>query len=380
MSLIPPTIVVNRLPAIARARFLPSSSAGLVALLLLSLAALPLAAQPSVEPAMPGIAEPPVKAPFVEGFVTSVDGMVVTLTGSPLLRVDVSGATIISADAGGGTATPPPIEPGAYLVAIVQLPTVPSMGPLPGPLRATSVAVRPAGMAVLSGEVQSVGSSTFSLLDRTILVDGNTAFSGYGAGGPVHGLSDLKPGMQATAWVVVSGGGLLATRVMALGPFDLPKPVSFRGVVKEIGTESWTIGDMTVGITTATRIVGDPRVGDTVDVVAKVDGPPNPMMGMPSRLVAVSIVKVVPPPTPVPGRTFTFDGTVQSMPKTGTMGLWKVGDRDVMVTGLTKISGTPKVGSLVTVTGYPMPTRLATGSAATPSPVSILATSIVTKP
>lgn len=364
-------------PAVTRARFLPLSSAGLVALLFLSLAALPLAAQPSLDPTMPGFVGPPVRAPSVEGFVTSVDGTVVTLQGSPLLRVDVSGATILSADSAGGT--PPPITLGAYLMATVEAPNVAILTFPPPPLVAKTVAVRPADTAVLSGEIQSVASSSFSLLFRTILVDGHTVFSGYGAGSPVHGLSDLKPGMQAMAWVVATSGGLLAKKVVAFGPIVVPTPVNFRGVVKEIGTDNWTIGDMTVGITAATKIVGDPQVGDTVDVVAKVDGPPNPMMGMPSHLVAVSIVKVIPPPTPVPGRTFTFDGTVQSMPSIGTIGLWKIGDRPVMVTGLTKISGTPKVGSLVTVTGYATPSPLAAGSAGTPSSVPILATSIVTK-
>lgn len=378
MSLMPPPIVCHRFPAVTRARFLPSSSAGLVALLFLSLSSLPLAAQPSLDPAMPPSAAPPVKAPSVEGIVTSVDGTVVTLTGSSLLRVDVSGATIISADAGGGT--PPPITPGAHVMATVEAPNVTILTYPPPPLVAKTVAVRPADTAVLSGEIQGVASSSFFLLSRTIPVDGGTVFSGYGPGGPVHGLSDLKPGMQATAWVVVSGGGLLATRVMALGSFVLPKPVSFRGVVKSIGTDSWTIGDMTVGITAATKIGGDPQVGDTVDVVAIEEGPPNPTMGMPSRLVAVSIVKVVPSPTPVPGATFTFDGTVRSMPSRGTIGLWKIGDREVMVSGLTKISGSPVVGSVVTVTGYPMPTMLAAGSAVRPSSVRILATSIVTKP
>lgn len=375
--LIPQTNACRRNPAVARARILPPSSACLVALLLFSLIGLPLAAMPFPDTTTPGSTLPPVRAPYVEGFVTSVDGTVLTLLGSALLRVDIAGATIISDDASGGTTTPPPIGPGAYVIAIVQEPDGSSASPLPPILKATSVAVRPAGMAVLSGEIDAVGTSSFSLLLRTILVDSHTVFSGYGAGGPVHDLADLKPGMQATAWVVVSGGGLLARKVVAWGPIVEPPPVSFRGVVRVIGTDAWTIGDMTVGITSATKIVGDPQVGDTVDVVAKVEGPPNPTMGMPSRLVAISIVKVT--PNPVPGRTFTFDGTVRSMPPTGTIGLWKIGDRNVMVNGLTKITGTPKVGSLVTVTGYAMPSPLAAGSSLTPSSVPILAISIVTK-
>jgi hypothetical protein len=51
-----------------------------------------------------------------------------------------------------------------------------------------------------------------------------------------------------------------------------------------------------------------------------------------------------------------------------------------MVTGLTKITGTPKVGSHVTVTGYVMPSPLAAGAAPQPSSVLIVATSIAVRP
>ena len=101
---------------------------------------------------------------------------------------------------------------------------------------------------------------------------------------------------------------------------------------------------------------------------------------MPSRIVALLIAKIVPVPPPTPGRTFTFDGIVHSMPVTGTIGLWKIGDRNVMVNGLTKITGTPSVGSLVTVTGYALPSPMAAGASPQPSTSLILATSIVTKP
>lgn len=365
-------IARHQQPAVARNRFLPFSSAGLVALLLLSLFALPLTAQPTVDVMMPSPIGPPVKVSSVEGFVTSVDGTVLTLLGTALLRVDIAGATIISVDAGGVTTTPVPIDVGAYVVAMVSLPAVapPFAYGLPPPLKATSVAVRPAGMAVLAGEIDSVGSSSFSLLFRTILVDGSTAYSGFGSGGPVQGFSDLKSGMQATTWVVVTSGGLLAKRVVAYGQFVVPKPVSFRGVVTAITSGFWQVDGTSVAVTPDTKIVGDPIVGDTVDVLA------SETSGV---LTALMIAKIAPVPPPTPGRTFTFDGTVQSMPSTGTIGFWKIGDRSVIVNGLTKITGTPAVGSVVTVTGYPMPGPIAVGAPISISSVPILATTIVTK-
>ena len=99
-------------------RFHPLSFAGVVALLFLALAAPPLAAQPSLGPTT-GVRDASGQAPSVEGFVTAVDGTIVTLLGSPLLRIDISGATILAADAPGGT--PPPITPGAYILATWSL-------------------------------------------------------------------------------------------------------------------------------------------------------------------------------------------------------------------------------------------------------------------
>jgi hypothetical protein len=359
-------------------RFRRDSSFAVVALLLLPLVALPLAAQTSSGGTTPGSPAPPVKAPFVEGFVSAFDGTIVTLLGSPLLRIDVSGATLLAADATG--VTPPLITPGAHIWATVEPLAPPNASPLPPPLIATAVAVRPAGTAVLSGEILSVGSDSFALLFRTILVDENTVFSGYGSGGPVQGLSDLNPGMQATAWVVVSSGALLAKKVEAYGPFVVPPPLSFRSVVKVIGSDSWTIGDYTVGVTADTKIVGDPQVGDTADVVAIVEGPPNPMMGMPSRLVAISIVKVILPPSPVAVRTISLTGPVQAMPSSGMPGVWRIADRSVTVTALTTIEGNPAVGSAVAVTGYALPSLLAGNAAATPAAMAFIATHIRTVP
>jgi hypothetical protein len=328
----------------------------------------------------------PVKIPaVVNGVVTSFDETtkVATLIGSRLLQVDLSSARILMADADPSDATVPPIVPGAHLTALVEAPDITITIFPPPPLKALQAVVRLPGLAFLHGEIEGVGIDSFSMLHRPILVDSQTVFSGEDGGNPVRGLSDLKAGMRADVWVVADGDTLTAVKVVAHGQ-PAPKPIFFRGVVKAIEAESWTVGDMTVGVTVDTRIVGDPQVGDVVDVVAKVVNPPNPMMGMPSRLVAVSIVKVFLPPPPFPGETTSFDGPVQAMPPSGTMGLWKIADQMVMVTGLTKIEGSPKVGSQVTVTGYTLPTMAASpvgkrSSGLSPMPSPFIALSIKTK-
>lgn len=359
-------------------RFPRVSSFAVVALLLLILPAGALRAQTAAGPGTGPM--PPVRPSSVDGFVTAVDGKVVTLLGSQLLELDLSGAILVSADAEVVDTTPPPVAPGAYLSATVEATgSIITVYP-PPPLKVIRAVVRPAGTALLTGAVQSVGTDSFSLLFRTILVDANTVFLFPNASVSIKGLSDLKPGMQAEVWVRANGDPLTAVRVVAFGPTVVPNPIFFRGVVKVIGTDSWTIGDMTVGVTAATRIVGDPQVGDTVDVVAIVEGPPNPMMGMPSRLVAVSIVKVFLPPSPVAGRTISFTGPVQAMPFSGTLGLWKIAGRSVTVTGLTTIEGNPAVGSTVAVTGYALPNLLAGAAAVTPSAMAFIATNIRTAP
>lgn len=365
--------------------FLALPSSGVVALLLVLLLPGVLSAQMMVGPGTASAT--PVKArSVVNGVVTGFDETtkVATLIGSPLLQVDLSSARIAMADADPSDATVPPIGPGAFLTAIVEAPDVAITIFPPPPLKALQATVRPPGFAFLRGEIESVGTDSFALLHRTILVDGNTVFGGGDGGHPIDGLSDLKPGMQAEVWVWAAGDALTAAKVVAHGRRVGPKPIFFRGVVKTIGPDSWTIGDVTVGVTPETRIVGDPQVGDTVDVIANVIDPPNPGMGMPSRLVAVSIVKVVVGPPPVPGRITTFDGPVQAMPPSGRNGHWKIADRIVTVSGLTKIEGDPKVGSEVTVTGYALPSPVAlmgdsTASAMNPMAVPFMALSIKTK-
>jgi hypothetical protein len=359
-------------------RFHSSSSFGVVTLLFLLLTFAPLMGQ---MPVVSGLSTAPRSlAPSVSGVVTAVDGNVVTILGSQLLTLDLTDAIIVPLDADTADAAPPPMAPGAYIVALVDASSPPGAAAPPPPLKVIRAGIRPAGTALLSGVVESVGTDGFALLFRTILVDAGTVFRGSGSGGPVTGLSDLTAGMQVEVWARATGDTLTAVRVMVLGPADVPRLIHFRGVVQAIGSDSWTIGDVTVGVTSDTKIVGDPKVGDTADVVAQIVDPPNPMMGMPSKLVAISIIKVVAPPPPVPGTTTTFTGLVQAMSPSGREGIWRIGDRKVTVTGRTTIEGNPTVGSLVSVTGYSLPNPMANAGAATPSAMAFIATDIKTVP
>ena len=374
------------LRAAVSTRSLVLPSPGVVALLFLLLLPGAVSAQMTIEPQAPMV--PPVKAPaVVNGIVTSFDDAtkVATLLGSRLLQVDLSTARIVLVDVDPSDTTVPLIVPGAHLTAVVEAPDAAITVFPPPPLKALHAVVRPPGVVFLQGEIESVGTDSFGLLHRTVLVDSRTVLSGENGAGPVHGLSDLKAGMRAGAWVVADGDTLTATKVVAHGNPAVSSYFSFRGAVTEIGTAAWKIGDFVIGVTADTQIVGDPRVGDTVDVLAKEINPPNPAMGMPSRIVAVSIVKVGATPTPAPGRTVSFAGPVQKMPPSGTLGLWQIADRLVTATGLTKITGTPIVGSQVVVTGYALPGPVALRSegmtfSRMPSAIPFIAVSIATMP
>ncbi|HQR44927.1 MAG TPA: DUF5666 domain-containing protein [Thermoanaerobaculia bacterium] len=372
------TPIARRLRAPRPTWFLALPASGIVALLFLVLRPGTAGAQMAAGSEMASVL--PVAVPAaVNGIVTSFDETtrVATLIGSRLLQVDLSSARIVAGDADPSDAVVPPISPGAHLTALVVAPDVAITIFPPPPLKALHAVVRPPDYALLQGEIESVGTDSFSMLHRVVLVDGRTVFAGEDAGSPIRSLADLKPGMQAEVWVVAAGDTLTAVRVVAHGKSVEPPPMLFQGVVKEIGAASWTIGDRTVGVTAETKIVGDPKVGDTVDVVARIVNPPDPMMGMPSRLVAVSIVKVLLPPPPVPGETTSFDGPVQAMPPTGTLGLWRIADRMVLVTGLTKIDGSPAVGSKVTVTGYTLPTMAASPAGTDTSGMSPMASPFI---
>ena len=296
---------------------------------------------------------------LVEGVVTGVstDGKVVMLLGGAgNLDVDVSSARIVFAGPeASASGTPVSIGPGDRIVATVALPDAILAVVPPPPLVATNVLVTQTRFAFLHGTIQGVdvANSAFTMLFRVVHVDANTVFSGGTSNGRVKGLADLARGQIADVTVVASPLGLLAVRVSAHGyPVPPPLPFAFRGVVRSIAPDQWTIDGKVVGITNETKIVGDPKVGDTVEVLAKIQDPPNPAMGMPSRIVAILIAKlpVVSPPTPGSGREFTFEGQVQSIPPTATqIGVWKIGGKDVNVTAQTEIVGSPKVGDTVRV-------------------------------
>jgi hypothetical protein len=298
------------------------------------------------------------RASTIDGTVSAVQGTVVDVIGGQF-RIDIANATITSGD--GPLSSPLPataIPVGARVVAQVLVPDViPAVIP-PPPFQATSVVVFLPRDGELASRIQGVdvAGGKFTMFFHSISTNTATKWSGFGPAGSVKGIGDLSVGMFATVSLENSAGVLLATRVEAYGTVPPPHLFAFRGVVVSIGA-TWQIDGHVVQVNAATKIVGDPKVGDTVDVLAETPSPVNTGAGTTTIPVALSIVKttIIVPPGPG-GRATEFDGIVESVPPVTTpgavpLGHWKISSRDVLVNGLTRVDSGIAVGTAVHVKG-----------------------------
>ena len=328
------------------------ASPAVVALLLSALSSFALADPPV--PTLPPIAYFP---PTVDSVVSKMNGPILDLFDGAL-QIDVTNAKITGGD--DRLANPLPwsgILVGSRVVAQVIVPDVlPAV--FPPRLVATSVVVFLANSGNLAGAVQGVNLAQGSfLLDYVAVKTTNaTEWSGTKSDGtPVKGLADLSPGMQANVAVLADASGVTAKTVFAFAA-PLTRLVSFRGKVEIEGETLWTIDGKVVQITPETHIVGDPKVGDLVDVLEKVQILPPGSLAPTTIPVAISIIKVLATPPPPPTRRVEFDGVVEALPPaptpTGTpLGHWTISGRDVLVTPLTKVEGGIVKGTSVHVEG-----------------------------
>jgi hypothetical protein len=264
----------------------------------------------------------------VTGFVTAVNGSQVSLANG-LVVIDVSQATVI--DDRGHPAT---IAPGSLIFAGMKSTTS---------LQAMTVVVSSTPQVSLSGPVQSVNASagTLQVLGLTIHTDANTSIGGNRA----RNLNDIVSGDIVAVQANAVNGALLATSILVFAPPPQIVPTLLHGTVKSIGGESWVItdsrrGDVTVTVNAQTKILGSPKVGDTVDVIANVDNANNFVA------IAISVSPIAPPSNK------HITGTVKQISDK----FWVIGpgaglgpDTIVQVNANTKIVGDPKVGDRVDV-------------------------------
>lgn len=280
----------------------------------------------------------PLHGGTVSGIVESVEGNLIRLA-EGLVVVDASDAKVVVGRGQEGSVAQ--IAPGMLLFAVIPEVQAPTSQPVQ---KASMVSATPFGDATLSGTVQSVSTEAGSLvvLGQTVYVDGETSFGGFRSGEDL-GLADILPNEIVQVQVDAAGGRLVAREVLVLSPAP-PQVGRLRGAVKSIGTEAWEIaadgGTVTLAVNAQTKIVGSPKVGDTVEVLYNVNSA--------NQKVAISIIRFEPPP-PAP-KIVQFGGTVKSIegPK------WVVTEspareRTFTVNERTKVLGAPGVGDLVHV-------------------------------
>ncbi len=268
----------------------------------------------------------PIPGSTISGFVTAVNGNTIELA-SGLVTIDASRATIT--DEHGVAVTT--ITPGSLIFAILRSGT---------PLQASSIVVTKIPQVTLSGTAQAVNvaAGTLQLLGVTIHANADTSFGGSHN---VRGLADIVPNDVVQVQANAVGSSLVASSILVFAP--MPQlPTLIHGTVKSIGTDSWVIAaasgrDITVSVNAQTKIIGSPKVGDSVDVLANVDSANN--------YIAISIMLSPAPPTQM-----HLSGIVKSIGAT----TWVIGpaaglgpDFLVQVNAQTKIVGDPKVGDRV---------------------------------
>lgn len=276
----------------------------------------------------------------IEGTITSVNvpivggGPIVTLLGG-LVAFDATGAAVRYVN--GHAAATDTLAAGQRVLALLD--------PATSPLRATTVVILSDRADVtFSGRVDAVdlGAGTVTVLGFTSKVTDRTVFGGPFEGLGAKGLEDVRVGDMVFVEAKAGEGVLLATKVMKLGaPSDSVRRI--HGTVASIGETAWTItladgSTLAVTVGAETKVTGAPKVGDTVDVLARPQSD--------GSLLAVAILRSVPPPVVTLER---FEGVVKSIGTTAWTIVPKDGgaERTFAVDGQTKILGSPAVGDAV---------------------------------
>jgi hypothetical protein len=271
----------------------------------------------------------------VSGTVSAVSGNLIQLAGGAI-AIDAAEAKITMGR--GQEATIADIKPGMQLFAAIRDSNPSTAAGLP----ATVITVTDPADLALSGVVQTVDAAnkSFSLLNKTVVTDANTSFGSYKREAGTS-FADLQPNVIVHVQADNAGGRLLAREVLLVAPAP-PQVGHARGTVESIGTDSWTVKTeketLTLVVNPQTKILGSPKVGDTVEVLYNVNSA--------HQYVAISILKFERPTPPAVER---FHGKV----KTIAASAWTVtvdgADRSFTTTESTKITPGIAVGDLVDV-------------------------------
>lgn len=276
------------------------------------------------------------------GVVSSVSGNLIRLADGAIV-IDVTGAQVMTDRGKNGSVAD--IEPGMIVFATIAAADIPANAPLP----ASTITATRIPDATLFGPVQSVdtAASTITVLGRTIKITPDTSFGGIykRRDSAAPGIGDILPNQIVQVTVDATGGQLVATSILVLVPV-LPEIHSTRGEVKSIGTDSWLIerergDDLVLQIDAQTKIAGSPKVGDTVEVLYRVDSS--------NANVAISIIRFEKPTPPSIPEVFRFNGKVKTIDPSAWVIERESGEQKVVIDRNSKIEPGIAVGDTVEV-------------------------------
>ena len=213
-----------------------------------------------------------------------------------------------------------------------------------GRFRVDAMLVQPKNPLTLEGRITGVGTDgrSVSVLGVSIGLDSKTAFSGRGSWGRVQSVGDLSTDMTAEVTLTAKSGGVLqasrvrvtgvlrrSTRVIAREPGE---DQEFKGTISAIADNTWTIDGRAILVDDTTAFIGNPGVGDFVEVRFHLDAGGNAVADRIQKEDAVN-------------DELEFRGIVEAIGDKS----WTISGRVVAVDAATEITGNPQIGDEVEV-------------------------------
>jgi hypothetical protein len=213
-----------------------------------------------------------------------------------------------------------------------------------GRFRVDAMLVQPKNPLTIEGRITGVGNDgrSVSVLGVSIGLDAKTAFSGRGAWGRVQSSGDLSTDMTAEITLTAKSGGVLeASRVRVTGVVrrstrmvsrEPGEDQEFKGTVSAVNDNTWTIDGRAILVDDTTAFVGNPGVGDFVEVRFHLDAGGNAVADRIQKEDAVD-------------DELEFRGIVEAIGEKS----WTISGRVVAVDSATEILGNPQIGDEVEV-------------------------------
>lgn len=207
-----------------------------------------------------------------------------------------------------------------------------------GRFRVDRVIVQSKNPLALQGAITKVGDDRryVLVLGVRVEIDDRTAFSGSGNSGMVRSARELRAGMTVRVALVPTSSGQLRAgeiRVAAGGTTEPGEDRELKGTVTSIEGSTWTVDAKPFVVNDQTVFIGDPGIGDFVEVKFHLDG------------AGTAVAERIALEDGIPGIEIEFRGIVEAIGDTS----WTISGQVVGVDASTVILGNPGVGDNVEV-------------------------------